>query len=471
MTSFDLWPLLLATTTTTTVTSGETPAALRISRSDVLARAIEQNPQVTAERAELLLARARQGRVRAARFPELSITAGIATGLQADLEKPPDHGVNSTRSAYDFSLTRDLSATFAVQAKLLQPLYTFGKIDRREEATDAAHDAAKARVEMKAADIALEAAKLYEAHLFARSALLFLEDSESFAQRSLEETEFRLQEGDPEIKVQDQLRLKTAVSLAKVGQAQARAAARQSLEGLRAYLLIPSSTEIIPAEDFIEPISSAPGPLERLVQQALEERPEIQALEHGIVAFHRLADAESAAYFPDIFLMGLISAAYTPGRDWVTSRFILDPMGHFLPMALLGARWTVQWDSAGRRADEVRAQAFRLTALLAWAKAGLPAEVNKAYQDAVHRRTALEELEEALPLTKQWTVRASADYGAGLGTSREITDAAEAYVRVKLSVLDAVYNLNVALAELAKATGALTTGVSELYPGRRGTRP
>ena len=466
-----MWPLLLAATATAAPSSGETPEQLRITRGDVIARAIEQNPQVAAERAELVRARARQGRVQAARFPELSITTAIATGLQADLEEPPEHGVNSTRSAYDFSLTRDLSATFAVQAQLLQPLYTFGKIGLRQEATDAALDATRAQVAMKAADIALEAAKLYEAHVFARSVLLFLEDTESFAQRSLEDTEVRLEEGDPEIKVQDKLRLQTAVSLAKSGQAQARAGVSQSLEGLRAYLGIPDQTEIIPADDFIEPIASTPGPLERLVQRALEDRPEIQALENGIVAFNRLADAEYADYYPDIFLMGLVSAAYTPGRDWVTSRFVLDPMGHFLPVALIGARWTLQWDSASHRADEVRADAFRMTSLLAWAKAGLPAEVNRAYQDVVHRRTALEELEKALPLTKQWTVRASADYGAGLGTSRDITDAAEAYVLVKLGVLDAVYNMNVALAELAKATGALTTGVSELYPGQRGTRP
>lgn len=471
MTPLHLGTLLFAATTSTTADT-QSPTRIRISRLDVITRAAKQNPQVAAQRAELVRARARQGRVRAARFPEISITTAIATGLQADLEDPPEHGVNSTRSAYDFNLARDLSATFAVQAQLLQPLYTFGKIDLRREATDAALEASKAQVEMTAADIALEAAKLYEAHLFAQSVLLFLEDNEGFARRNLEETEFRLEEGDTEVKVQDKLRLRTALSLVRAGQAQARAGISQSREGLRAYLDIPADTTIEVADDFLEPLSSQPGPLERLVQQALEERPEIRALENGIQAFHRLADAETAGYFPDIFLLGLVSAAYTPGRDFVTSRYVLDPMGHFLPVALIGARWTVQWNSAGQKADEVRADAFRLTSLLEWAKAGMPAEVNKVYQDVIQYRTAIKELEEALPLTKQWTVRASADYGVGLGPSREITDAAQAYVIVKLGVLDAVYKLNVALAELAKATGALASGTSELYPGlMRGTRP
>ena len=81
----------------------------------------EDDPQVAATRAEVHRAEARQGQVFAARTPELQVIGAIATGLRAELTDPDGNGVQSVDSAYDFQLS-DLSATFAVQARLIQPL-------------------------------------------------------------------------------------------------------------------------------------------------------------------------------------------------------------------------------------------------------------------------------------------------------------------------------------------------------------
>ena len=80
-------------------------------------------------------------------------------------------------------------------------------------------------------------------------------------------------------------------------------------------------------------------------------------------------------------------------------------------------------------------------------------------------RADLAKLAVSLPQAKQWMVRASADYSAGLGPSSEISDAVQAYVALRVAELDAAYGVNVALAELARATGTLGTGDLGLYPG------
>lgn len=435
-----------------------------LSRTLVIQRAAERNPQVASMRAEVDRAVARQRQVRAARFPDVEVIAAIATSLRAKEVDGDTHGVRSTESAYDFQLN-DLSAAFAGQINVIQPLYTFGKIDLRAEATLHGRRAAEAQVEMTQADVALEAAKLYEGHLYARAVLRFLTDVESLAQRSLEETEFLLEEGSPDVRPQDKLRLMSALGVAALGRHRAEAGLDQSREGLRAYLGLPDGATIEIADAYHDPITKTPTALEALVRTALERRPEMAALENGIAAYSKLAEAERADYYPDIFLLGFLSAAYTPGRDWVTSRYVLDPLGHVLPGALVGARWTIQWDMAGQRAAATEADATKLGGLLSWAKAGVPAEVNKAFRDVERARRDLTQLEETLPLTKQWMVRASADYGAGLGPSSELTDAVEAYAILKTAQLQAVYDLNVALAELAKATGTLVDGDSPLYPG------
>jgi hypothetical protein len=65
-------------------------------------------------------------------------------------------------------------------------------------------------------------------------------------------------------------------------------------------------------------------------------------------------------------------------------------------------------------------------------------------------------------------VRASADYGIGLGDSRDVTEASTAYAQLRVAYFHAKLRHNVALAELARATGTLTSGAGHLYPTRSG---
>ena len=76
----------------------------------------------------------------------------------------------------------------------------------------------------------------------------------------------------------------------------------------------------------------------------------------------------------------------------------------------------------------------------------MQAEVTRYHEDIKRARADLVQLEKTIPVTREWVVRGSADFSAGLGDSREVTDAVAAYVRMKNAQLDAVYRLNVALA-------------------------
>ena len=443
-------------------------ASVTIGRLDVIKRAAEQNPQVVSARAEIHRYEALQNQVYAARFPSVSIRIGVANSLQADLVN--EDGAQSRRGAYkDFSFDQ-LSAAFIGQLQAVQALYTFGKIDLRGEAADYGLRASRAQVRITQADVALDAAKIYEGLLYARAVLLFLDDVQAIGEKTLEQTEDLIDDGSPDVSEQDILRIKSAQGLAELGRTEARAGESQAIEGLRAYLGISKGAQIIAADPYLDPIAMKPTPVEDVIDLALNNRPEFDALRQGIKAFDKLAEAESAGYYPSIFLAGLISAAYTPGREFTQSRYIYDPLGHFVPGVLLGAQWDIQWDMAGQRAEEIRADAIKLTGLLNWAEQGIPAEVNQVYQEVVRARSDLGQLAETIPLTKRWLVKATANYGVGLGPSRDVADAVTNYVLLKTAELRAVYRLNVALAELAKVTGTLVSGDSPLYPGRGSTR-
>jgi outer membrane protein TolC len=199
---------------------------------------------------------------------------------------------------------------------------------------------------------------------------------------------------------------------------------------------------------------------------ALANRPELRALREGQAAYDKLAEAEQADDLPDFFAMAFASGAYTPGRDLVDSRFYYDPLNHFVPGALVGVRWRFQGGMATRRADVTRAMASELARTKEWAILGLPAEVTRSFEDVRRAKLDVETSEAAVQKAKKWMVRASADFGVGLGGTREITDAASAYAQLRVANFHAKWRHNVALSLLAKATGTLTGDNRRLYPTR-----
>jgi outer membrane protein TolC len=437
--------------------------AERLSRAQAVYRAMQQNPQILAAYARRAQAEAEKAQADAARWPQITVELGVGPSLRAELV--PGTAVGSTKSRYDVTLD-DLSVVFGGRVSVLQPLYTFGKIDSLRRAAAHAIRAREAQVQMTRADLALEVARLYEGLLFARDALRFFEEIENYVGRTLAATEERLSSNVAGVSEQDALRLQTARAAARLALHQARAAQAQASAGLIAYLSLPVDGRIDPAEDRLAPIPGTSAVTRTLIANALRHRPELVALEQGAQAYDSLARSEQAGYLPDLFALAFATGAYTPGRDRVDSRYVVDPLYHFDPGLLVGLRWQVQADMASGRADQRRAQAQELRHLKSWALSGMPAQVTKAHEDIQRARRDLDEARTAVGRAKQWVVRASADYVVGLTDSQSVVDSTRAYAELRTAELDAIYRHNIGRAELAHASGALGSGAGELYPGR-----
>ncbi len=431
-----------------------------LSRGGAVQRALAQNPQVAAARAVVDQARARQGQVEAARYPNISLTVGIGPSLKAELE--PGTALQSTENAYGDVGWGDLSVVFGGVLSVVQPLYTFGKIDLRQEATEHEIRARQAQADMTRADVAFRVAELYESLLFARDARLFFEEMTHGLKSTLRRTETevaaeRLPEGDL-------LRLQTAQAYLDLGQHQSDAGQVQATAGLVAYLGMPAGSPIEPADAHLEllPISRLSDA--QLLKLALQHRPELHATREAQAAFEKLAQAEEAGNWPDFFAAAFASGAYTPGRDFVDTRFVSDPLNHFVPGALVGARWQFQNGMADQRAAESRARALEMQQMEKWATVGMPAEITVALEDIRRAKADFDSTELAVQRAKKWSVQAAADFALGLGDSSDVEDATATYVRLRLANFRARFEYNVAVASLAKATGMLTAPGGDLYP-------
>ncbi len=227
-------------------------AETRLTRARALSLARQMNPQVAARRAEQSEAEARKGQADAARWPSLELSVGSGPATKAALA--PGSDIGSTRSAYDFDWS-DLTVFVAGQARLLQPIYTFGKIGLRRAAAEHGIQAARARTRMTQAEVALEVARLYEAYLFAQDAELLFREGMRVAENAIERARARRAEGSPAFSEVDLLRLqlgRSAVALAlnrsQTGMADARA-------GLEAYLGLPRGHRVSFEETSLEPVA------------------------------------------------------------------------------------------------------------------------------------------------------------------------------------------------------------------------
>lgn len=444
----------------TTLASGA--SAEPMTRGRALALALAQNPQIAAARAQVHQSEARQRQAGAANYPTLTVTAGVGPSLQAKLESGT--AVGSTENAYGDVGFDDLSLVIGGQLQLLQPLYTFGKISHRAEA--AAHEtrAREAQTAITSADVGLEVAKLYEGWLLARDLNAFFKETLHWLTRTIEDTKEQVA-GNTGATEQDVVRLEAGIGAIKLGQNHAGAAIRQAEAGLVAYLGISTTTELQPEEASLELLPSAPPALAALEALAKAQRPELTALNEGALAYQKLADAEAADDLPDFFAMVFASGAYTPGRDLVQTRFVVDPLNHFVPGALVGLRWNFSLGGmATERAQENHAKSLELQHIRQWATQGLSAQVTLALEAWKRAQKDVAAASEAVDKAKKWAVRASADYSIGLGNSRDVADAATAYVQLRVAYFDAIYRHNVALASLAKATGTLNSLDSRFYP-------
>lgn len=439
--------------------------ARKLDRWTAVKTALAQNPQIAAARAEEEVLRAQRRQVTAAHMPIVALSLGVGPSDKATLV--PGTSVTSVQQQYKNFTWNQLSVLFLGNLTVIQPIYTFGKIAKRGEAAEHGLRARQAQTRMQSADVAFEVAQLYEAMLYARDAGRFFQEMKDWLEKILQQTEEMVAKKVGHANERDILRIQAGLGMADLGIHEANAGEAEARAGLCAYLGYPQSEVLEPAEDELAPVGPIPGDLDQLVRTAQDNRPELVALREGDRALQALARAEAAELWPNIVALGILDVAYTPGRDWIETRFVVDPLNHFAPEVLVGLRWELQGAMAPARAAEQRAHADVLLHLGQWASDGIPAEVRKSYEDVVRAQKDIDSLATAVKKAKQWMVGASLDYNVGLLDIREVSDAVSSYVTLRTAQIRTRFDYNSAMAGLSKAVGDLDKN-GEIYPGPHG---
>lgn len=422
-------------------------APARMGLSEAIRRA-QDNPAARAAREQQRAADAQVREAESARWPRLSLNAFVAPSPHIECEN-----ADCTRTS-PREIAPTLSGVFGgARLEVLQPLFTFGKIDAGVSAATHAAQAQAALADGATEDVALETARAYFGVLLSREVGLMLADGIeqiTKAQKTLSE---RLARGDAEVTVQDRLRLETFAAEIRIRASQARERESIALAGLRALVGEPEAdTEQAPLEAFNLDLQR----LEAHLARARAQRAELRAAREGRRALADRTRLEQARFWPDLLLTGAVASTRATAVDDSPSAFANDPFNADRAELALLLRWvfdTGQW----ARVDRARAEQRRGEAQLELAEAAFEFKVREAYQQALEARTRLEAARMGERSARGWVASVAQADAIGVASARDLADAYLAYFTLKSRTLESTYEWNFAVAALGRATGTLLT--------------
>jgi outer membrane protein TolC len=340
------------------------------------------------------------------------------------------------------------------ELRLIQPLWDFGKISAGTDAARAGVAVAKERENATRADLEQNVRKAYWGLKLARDVLDMLDTGSGYVDEGQKKLEKDLEQGTGNVSVTDKLRIRTVraevdarILEAKRGQGLAR-------EGLRVLLGAQAPADIDVDEEAFEPLEIKDRPVTYYEDLARYTRPEARLLDHAVKAKNALADLERLRAYPDIILVG--TAAFARAQD------VDDPQNGFLnhyfntTTAGIAAALRMQLDIGPKlaRAARSNAEAAEIGYRRSEALGGIALEVRKAYGEMNEASERIKAVQKGERAAKSWISAVAQNFALGLAEARDLTDALVAFFNMRYRYLQAVFDYNIAVAALTRATGA-----------------
>ena len=350
-------------------------------------------------------------------------------------------------------LTNFAGAYSRTDLKLVQPIWDFGKISAGVSAAEAGVVVTTGRQAGARAEVELNVRKAYWGLKLARELRSMLEEGEGYIDTAQKKIEKQLADGDGNATVTDKLRLRTVRTEIEVRLLEAKRLEEVARSGLRALLGFDSPEDLDVDDEDFEALEVPPRPLAYYEDQARVSRPEVRTLDSAVKAKRALALLEHRKLYPDLVLIGQISFAYAPTIDSPQNAFANNPFNGYGGGIAAAMRLPLDFGPKLARGDRTRAEADEIEARRLEALGGVGYEVSKAYLELSEAETRIGEVTKGEKAGKAWVAAVTQSFALGLADARDLSDALLQSFKMRTFSLQAVYDLNISTATLARATG------------------
>jgi outer membrane protein TolC len=330
-----------------------------------------------------------------------------------------------------------------------QLLYTFGKASHGIAAARAGVDAYKSLADEAAGDAAVDAARAYWGLKLARELGAMLDDGiEQIegAQKTFEDRK--------DVTIEDRQRVAVLLAEAKVQRAEAAQGEAQALAGLRAITATPDADI---DEDELAAVEK-PVPEGNELNSGATRRPQLLAAKSGAIAAKELVNFQNAYYYPDLTLVGNANFSRAQGADDPPSAYANDPYNRTGLAVLLALQWQVEPWTVKAKKERLRAEAHKATAQAQLAAIGATYDAETAAGEARAAKQKVDAADQGEKAARTWLASVLQNQAVGTAEAKDLADAYIAWFQLKAQWAQAVFQWNVAVVRLGRATGEFHAG-------------
>lgn len=339
------------------------------------------------------------------------------------------------------------------EIKLVQPIYTFGKISAGVEAATSGVKASQSKESGLLADLELNVRKAYWGAKLARELLATLQEGTGYLEEAQKKIDEELADGSGEATVTDRLRLRAMRAEIDARILEAKRGADLARSGLRALIGPDAPPDLEVDEEELAALDVPARPLSEFEDAALRSRPEVKAVESLVASKRALADFEYRRQYPDIVLIGTAAYAYASSVDTPHNSFANNPF-HTLSAGLAAAfRMPLDLGVKNAYAAKLRAEAEEAEQKRREALTGIAFEVEKAYTELREAEERMQVVHKGEKAGRQWIAAVAQNLAVGLAEAKGFSDALLAFFQARVRFLQSIHDYNVAAAALTRATG------------------
>jgi outer membrane protein len=425
------------------VASGQSP--VRLTLEDCIQRALVHHPRLAVARSEIAIREALLAQANAARYrPQVDLTflTGPVPGAKG--------GPNDPALRSDFG---DLNMFTRSEITALQPLYTFGKLEGKTEAARSAIEVARQAREQAASEVRRETQRLYYGLLLVREMRAVAADAIEKVGKARAKVRDSLEGGEGQYTRIDEYRLDTVSGELEARLIGLAATEKTLLAGLKAATGFPPAADVDVAETALEIPERQPLDAESAAHEAVAARPEMLQFRAGGRALTGLVRSARGDLFPQFFAGGLLRYGFAPNRTDQRNPFVRDDFNLLQGGLFVGFRYSLSFAATQAKVKEAASERERLFAQQAAAQTAIEVQTRNAVAAVEAARQKTDVRQKSAAVGRRWLAAAESNFNLGVGETRDLVDAFQAYLQSRAALLEAIHDENVARAELNYARG------------------
>jgi len=381
------------------------------------------------------------------------VTPGTDPQAPADGEHCLTTNINPTHNFTSY-ITNLKGVWFRSDLKLIQPLWDFGKISAGTAAAEAGASALRQKQLATVYDVDLNVTKAYWGVKLARDLLDALDEGSGYVDSAQKKIEDQLASGSGSATVTDRLRLRTVRAELDARILETKRLASLAISGLRTLLGSEAPSEIEVDDAPFEPVEVTARPVTFYEQSAQQNRPEVRALEFAVKAKNALALLERRREYPDLALVLTGTYSTAPVIQSPDNAYFNNPFNTFSGGLVATLRMPLDLGPKLARADRMRVEVEETDLRRQEAMGGIALEVRKAHSEVTEAAERVEVVHKGEKAGKAWITAVSQNFAIGIAETRDFSDALTNFFAMRARYLQAVFDLNVAVAALQRATGS-----------------